>query len=62
MSCLFDSLLLVKGKETGNGLYSRIDHECYLCVDATEVYMILYKWDRSRIHSVVGHRWAALGS
>jgi hypothetical protein len=40
---ILDRLSLVKGKETGNGFHSKIDHDCYLCVDATEVCMYLYK-------------------
>jgi hypothetical protein len=40
---LLDRVSLVKGKENENGLHSTIDHDCCLCVDATEVYMILDK-------------------
>jgi hypothetical protein len=40
---MLDRLSLVEGKEIEYGLHSKIDHDCYLCVDATEVYIISYK-------------------
>jgi hypothetical protein len=46
-------------KGTENGLDSKFDHDHCLCVNAAELYMILYKYDRNRIDSVVGHRWVA---
>jgi hypothetical protein len=35
--------LTTESKGAENVLHSKIDHDCRLCVDATEVCMILYK-------------------
>jgi hypothetical protein len=40
---LLERLSLAKGKETENGLHSKIDHDRSLRVNDTEVYIILHK-------------------